>query len=71
MTSSRESLQTVTFGLALVLVMATALFVLVALNPKHEGYGDLPWLYAGLSAAGAVLLYGASVRLDRPAPGGP
>ncbi len=70
MTSSRESLQTVAFGLALVLVMSTVLFVVMGLNPKNEDYGNMPWLYAGLSAAGAVALWWASNRLDRPDTGG-
>ncbi len=63
----RESMSQVTFGLALVLVMATALFALVAMNPKVEEYGPMPWAYtAGSLALGAASWY-ASTRLARPA----
>jgi len=66
MNSWRESMSNVTFGLTLVLIMSTALFALVGLNPKAEDYGYLPWLYAGLSAVGAAVLWRISGRLSQP-----
>ena len=67
MTEWRESMSQVTFGLALVLVMATALFALVAMNPKHEEYGTTPWVYAAASLALGAASWLASNRLARPA----
>jgi hypothetical protein len=60
----------VTFALALTAVTATTLFVTVGINPKEDGYGTLPWYYAG----GCLLLSGplfwVSRRLGRPRPAG-
>ena len=67
MSEWRQSMSLVTFGLALVMVMATALFVLVAVNPKHEEYGTTPWAYAAGSLALGAASWLASTRLDRPA----
>ena len=65
MNRSRESMYLVTFGLALVLLMATVLFLFVGLNPKAEEYSYLPWLYSGLSAVGSGLFWFISGRLAR------
>ncbi len=54
-------------GLSLTLVMATALFTLVAYNPKDASYGALPLVYAGLSAAAAAVFGYAASRLEPPA----
>ena len=70
MTANREALYVLTFGLTLVLAMAAVLFFLVGLNPKHEGYGALPWVYCGLSAAGAGVLWRVSGRLAGPTSAG-
>ncbi len=46
-------------GLSLTLIMATALFLLVASHPKDAAYSLLPWIYAvisGVAAAGFSLL---------------
>lgn len=43
-------------GLSLTCVTASALFVLVAVNPKDEVYGAAPLLYAGVAAVGAFVL---------------
>lgn len=61
----RDSMSLVTFGLALVLVMATVLFILVGVNPKNEEYSVLPWVYSVLSAIGSIACWLISVRLGR------
>jgi len=38
-----EAWRVVFTGLSLTCVTATALFVLVAVNPKDAGYGGMPW----------------------------
>lgn len=63
----RESMAQVTFGLALVLVTATALFALVAMNPKLDEYGSTPWAYAAGNLALGAASWFASTRLSRPA----
>lgn len=41
-----------TLGVSLTAIMATAMFVLVAFNPKDaEIYSNLPWIYAFVSAS--------------------
>ena len=72
MNGSRDSMYLVTFGLALVLLMSTVLFLFVGLNPKKEEYSYLPWLYSGISAVGSVAFWVVSSRLGRikGAPGG-
>ena len=45
------------FGLSMTLIMATALFALMGLNPKLESYDLLPWVYSGVSAVGATVLW--------------
>ncbi|MEM7782296.1 MAG: phytoene/squalene synthase family protein [Planctomycetota bacterium] len=47
----------VVFGLSMTLVMATVLFALVGINPKLSDYQTLPWVYSGVSAAGAAALW--------------
>jgi hypothetical protein len=61
----RDSMSTVMFGLALVFVMATALFALVGVNPKNDEYSNLPWVYSGISAAGSIACWVISSRLGR------
>jgi hypothetical protein len=65
----RESMYLVTFGLCLVLAMATVLFGLVGLNPKNVDYGSMPWVYSGLSLVGAVTCWVVSGRLAKPSAG--
>lgn len=55
----------VTFGLALVLLMSTVLFLTVGLNPKNDEYSNLPWIYSGLCAVGSGVLWVVSARLGR------
>ena len=57
----------VAWGLSLTLVMATALFVLVGINPKDEAFGHLPWLYASLSALAACVFGYVASRLEATA----
>lgn len=64
--SWRDAACNVTFALSLTAIMAVALFVIVAINPKSESYGNTPWYYAGVSLLASGLLYFASRRLDRP-----
>ena len=52
-------------GLSLTLIMATALFALVGMNPKDAAtYGRLPWLYAAGSAALAAIFGYVAMRLE-------
>lgn len=69
MKSSREAFYLMTFALALTLFMGAALFVTVGLNPKRESFGNLPWIYAGISLAGSVVLWLISGRLAVSAKG--
>jgi len=61
----RDSMYLVTFGLALVLLMSTVLFLFVGINPKQEEYSNLPWIYSGCSAAGSIAMWIVSGRLGR------
>ena len=61
---SLSAMSLVTFSCALVLIMATALFVSVGFNPKHEGYGKLPWVYAIACLVGSAACWMISHRLD-------
>lgn len=63
MTDRREALYVLTFGLSLVLAMATVLFALVGLNPKSDDYGALPWAYSGACLVGGVVCWRVSGRL--------
>ena len=49
-----ESRYIVSLGLSLTLIMATALFILVGINPKDSSYQTLPWIYAAMSALAAA-----------------
>ncbi len=62
--SWRETASSVVFALALTAVLAAALFVVMALNPKDSVYGNLPWYYAGFCAVAAPLLFLLCRRLD-------
>lgn len=59
----REAMYVLTFGLALVLAMATVLFALVGLKPKSDDYGALPWVYCGLCLLGGIVFWRVSARL--------
>ena len=52
-------------GLSLTSVTATALFVMVALNPKDATYGSTPLVYAAVSALLAVAFNRAAVWVSR------
>jgi hypothetical protein len=52
---NREARYIVSLGLSLTMIMATALFVLVGVNPKDSSYQALPWIYAAVSALTAVV----------------
>ncbi len=65
MNGYRDSMYLVTFGLALVLLMAAVLFVFVGVNPKNEEYSVLPWIYSGISTVGSVTFWVISGRLGR------
>lgn len=54
-------------GLSLTCVTSTALFVLVAINPKDATYGSTPLIYAGGSAALAVAFNRAAAWASRRA----
>jgi phytoene synthase len=61
-----QAKQVAYLGLSLTAIMATALFFLVYINPKEEGYSYLPLVYAGASAIAAVFFNRLSARYDRP-----
>jgi hypothetical protein len=54
-------------GLSLTCITATALFVMVAINPKEATYGSAPLVYAGGAAALAVIFNRASAWAARRA----
>jgi hypothetical protein len=59
-----EAWRVVLTGLSLTCITSTALFLLVAANPKDAAtYGSAPMLYAGGSAALAILFNRASAWL--------
>jgi len=63
-----ESWRVVLTGLSLTCVTATVLFVLVAVNPKDATtYGSAPMIYAGVSAALAIVFNRTSAWLLRRA----
>jgi phytoene synthase len=64
--TANQAKQIAYLGLSLTAIMATALFFLVYINPKEEGYSYLPLVYAGASAIAAVLFNRLSARYDRP-----
>jgi len=56
-----------TLGISLTSIVAAALFVIVALNPKDaESYGYLPWLYFGGCALTAIITQFLLIRLESP-----
>lgn len=62
--SWREAASNVTYALSLTAIMALALFVTVGVNPKAEGYGNLPWYYACGCLLASVCLWVLSRRLS-------
>lgn len=64
--TANQAKQVAFLGLSLTAIMATALFFLVYINPKEEGYSYLPLVYAGVSAIAAVFFNRLSARYDRP-----
>ena len=64
--TANQAKQIAFLGLSLTSIMATALFVLVYINPKEEGYSYLPLVYAGASAIAAFLFHRLSARYDSP-----
>jgi phytoene synthase len=64
--AANQAKQVAFLGLSLTSIMATALFLLVYINPKEEDYTYLPLVYAGASAIAAVLFNRLSARCDRP-----
>jgi phytoene synthase len=64
--TSNQAKQVAFLGLSLTSIMATALFFLVYINPKEENYSYLPLVYAGVSAASAILFHRLSARYDKP-----
>jgi hypothetical protein len=64
-----EAWQVVFTGLSLTCITSTALFVLVAVNPKDSAtYGTTPLVYAGGSAILAFAFNRAAAWLARQAP---
>ncbi len=64
--SWREAASNVTYASSLTAMMAVALFATVGINPKAEGYGNMPWYYAGVCLLTSVLLSFLSRRFDQP-----
>ena len=64
--NSNQAKQVAFLGLSLTAIMATVLFLLVYVNPKEDVYTYLPLIYAGVSAAAAVLFNRLSARYDKP-----
>jgi hypothetical protein len=62
-----EAWSVVFTGLSLTCVTATALFIMVAVNPKDATYGSTPLFYAGGSAVLAVVFNRASAWAARGA----
>ena len=61
---STDSAYLASIGLSLTLTMATALFILVGVNPKQADYSNLPWIYAAMSAAAAFATNWLARRID-------
>jgi len=62
--TANQAKQVAYLGLSLTAIMATALFFLVYINPKEEGYSYLPLVYAGTSAIAAIFFNRLSARYD-------
>ncbi len=59
-----QAKQIVYLGLSLTLIMATAMFAMVFINPKSSDYSNLPLIYAGFSLFGGVLFNRLAVRCN-------
>jgi len=57
-----QAKQTAFLGLSLTAIMATALFVMVYMNPKSTEYSSLPLVYAGASLVASILFHRLSAR---------
>lgn len=65
----REMFYLVTYATSLTLFLGVALFISVGLNPRPDaGYGNAPWIYAGLCAVGSAVLYVVSGKLLKTLP---
>lgn len=62
--SPRQAKQIAFLGLSLTSIMATALFVMVYVNPKSTEYSYLPLIYAGASLVASILFHRLSVRYE-------
>jgi 15-cis-phytoene synthase len=62
-----QAKQTVYLGLSLTLIMATALFAMVYVNPKSSEYSYLPLIYAGISLFGGVFFNRLAARCETTA----
>ena len=51
-------------GLSLTCITATALFLMVTVNPKDSAYGSTPLIYAALAAFAAVAFNRAAVWVN-------
>lgn len=60
----RQAKQVVYLGLSLTLIMATALFAMVFVNPKSAEYSFLPLIYAGASLLGSIVFNRLSARCE-------
>jgi phytoene synthase len=65
--SVREAKHSVYLGLSLTAIMATALFLLVFVNPKQAAYSYLPLVYAVVSASSAFVFHRLAVRCEHKA----
>lgn len=60
----QETIYIALFGVSLTLFLASTLFVLVAINPKQSIFGNMPWIYAGLSLIASLVCYLISRRFQ-------
>jgi len=66
---NKDATYLATLGVSLTAIMATAMFVLVALNPKDAAiYSNLPWIYASVSALIACVSQWALYRMTQAMP---
>jgi hypothetical protein len=59
-----QAKHTVYLGLSLTAIMATALFLMVFINPKDAAYSNLPLIYACGSMVGAIVFNRLAARCD-------
>ncbi len=64
MSSVSQAKHVVYLGLSLTTIMATALFVMVFMNPKEASYSYLPLFYSGASMLSAVLFHRLAARCE-------